>query len=62
MTAVVTDTDSSPLIQKCMSSRLIKTIADNKKGFFLSSEIHNVLFKLLKSEKENATGDVQVLS
>ena len=62
MTAVVTETDSSsPVIQKCMSSRLIKTIADNKKGFFLSGEIYNVLFKLLKSDKENATGDVQVL-
>ena len=62
MTAVVTENDSSsPVIQKCMSSRLIKTIADNKKGFLLSTEICDVLFKLLKSDEESATGVVQVL-
>ena len=59
MTAVVTETDSSfPVIQKCMSSGLIKTIADKQKGFLLSGEIYDVLFKLLKSDEENATGDV----
>ena len=62
MTAVVTETDSSsPVIQKCTSSGLIKTIADNKKGFLLSGEIYDVLFKLLKSDEETATGDVKVL-
>lgn len=62
MVAVVRETDSSsPVIQKCTSSGLIKTIADNKKGFLLSGEIYDVLFKLLKSDEENATGDVQVL-
>ena len=62
MTAVVTETDSSsPVIQKCTSSELIETIAENKKGFLLSGEIYDVLFKLLKSDEENATGDVQVL-
>ena len=61
MVAVVKETDSSsPVIQKCISSRLIKTIADNKKGFLLSGEIYDMLFKLLKSDEENATGDVQV--
>ena len=41
MTAVVTETDSSsPVIQKCTSSRLVKTITDNKKGFLLSGEIY----------------------
>ena len=62
MTAVVTEMDSSsPVVQKYTSSGLIKTIADNKKGFLLSGEIHDVLFKLLKSDEENATGNVQVL-
>ena len=62
MTAVVTETDSSStVIQKCTSSGLIKTIAENKKGFLLSGEIYDVLFKLLKSDEENATGDIQAL-
>jgi len=62
MVAVVRETDSSsPVMQKCTSSGLIKTIADNKKGFLLFGEIYDVLFKLLKSDEENATGDVQVL-
>ena len=47
--------------QKCTSSGLIKTIADNNKGYLLSREIYDVQYKLLKSDEENATGDVQVL-
>ena len=40
MTAVVTETDSSsPVIQKCTSSGLIKTIAENKKGFLFKNEL-----------------------
>ena len=62
MNAVVSETDSAnPVIQKCTSSGLIKTVAENHKGYLLSGEIHDVLFKLLKSDEENATGDVQVL-
>ena len=62
MSAVSMENDSeSCVINKCTSSGLIKTIAKNEKGYLLSGEIFYVLFKLLKSDKENATGDVQVL-
>ena len=39
----------------------MKKIADNKKGFLWCGEIYDVLFKLLKSDEENTTEDVQVL-
>ena len=62
MASVTAEADSaSPVIQKCTSSGLIKTVADNNRGFLLSAEIYDVLFKLLKSDEENATGDVQAL-
>ena len=62
MASVTAEADSaSPVIQKYTSSRLIKTVADNNRGFLLSAEIYDVLFKLLKSDEENATGDVQAL-
>ena len=62
MASVTAEADSaSPVIQKCTSSGLIKTVADNNRGFLLSAEIYDVLFKLLKSDKENATGNVQAL-
>ena len=62
LSSVTEETDStSPVIQKCTSSGLIKTVADNNKAFLLSGEIYDVLFKLLKSDEENATGDVQAL-
>ena len=62
MTAITAEADSSsPVIQKCTSSGLIKTVADNNRGFLLSAEIYDVLFKLLKSDAENTTGDVQAL-
>ena len=62
MFAVAREQDSSPsIINKCTFSGLVKTIAANEKGYLLSPEIYNILFKLLKSEEENATGDVQVL-
>ena len=61
MASVTAEADSaSPVIQKCTSSGLIKTVVDNNRGFLLSAEIYDVLFKLLKSDEENATGDVQV--
>ena len=61
MSAVTREQDlSSYIINNCTSSGLIKAIAQNKKGYLLSAEIYNVLFKLLKSDEENATGDVQV--
>ena len=56
MTAVVTETDSSSsVIQKCTSSGLVKTFADNKKGFLMAGEICDVLLKLLKSDEEQAS-------
>ena len=62
MASVTAEADSaSPVIQKYTSSRLIKTVADNNRGFLLSAEIYDLLFKLLKSDEENATGDVQAL-
>ena len=58
MTTVTAEADSaSPVIQKCRSSGL----ANNNRGYLLSSEISGVLFKLLKSDEENATGNVQAL-
>ena len=36
-------------------------LSTNQKGYLLSPEIYDVLFKLLKSDEEKATGDVQVL-
>lgn len=52
MTALLSKTDSASLvIQKCTSSWLIKTIADNNKGYLLSREIYDILYiKLLKSD------------
>ncbi|PFX24144.1 hypothetical protein AWC38_SpisGene11300 [Stylophora pistillata] len=62
MESVTAEADSaSPVIQKCTSSGMIKTVADIKRGFFFSAEIYEVLFKLLKSDEENATCDVQAL-
>ena len=52
---------SECVIQKCTSSSLVKTVAEQEKGFLLSTEIYDILYKLLKSDEENATGDVQVL-
>jgi len=40
MTSVTAEADSaSPVIQKCTLSGLIKTVADNNRGFLLSAEI-----------------------
>lgn len=62
MSAVAREQDSSSyIINNCTSSGLIKAIAQNENGYLLSAEIYDVLFKLLKSDEENATGDVQVL-
>ena len=38
-----------------------KTVANNDRGCLLPGEMYDVLFKLLKSHEENATGDVQAL-
>ena len=52
---------ANTIIEKCTSSALVKSIADNKKAFIVSPEVFEVLNKLLKSDEDNATGDVQVL-
>ncbi len=62
MTTVTAKADSSsPVIQNCTSSGLIKFVADSNRGFLLSDELYNLLLKLLKSDEVNATGDVQAL-
>lgn len=49
------------LLDKCTSSGLAKTVAQNKLGFVVSPELFDLLNKLLKSDDENATGDAQLL-
>ena len=60
--AVCSETDSQTcVIKKCTPSGLVKIITKNQRGFLLSAEIYNVLFKILKSDDENGSVDVQVL-
>ena len=49
------------LVSKSTSAGLVKFLASNHKGFMLSPEIFDVLNKLLKSDEDNASGDVQLL-
>ena len=49
------------IISKTTSSGLVKFLATNKKGFILSPEVFDILTKLMKSDEDNATGDVQLL-
>lgn len=49
------------IIEKCTSSALVKTVAEHNKAFIVSPEVFEVLNKLLKSDEDNATGDVQIL-
>lgn len=49
------------IISKTTSSGLVKLIANKKKGIILSPEVFDIINKLLKSDKDNATGDVQLL-
>ena len=49
------------IISKSTSSGFIKMLANNKKGIVLSPEVFDILNKLLKSDEENTTGDVQPL-
>ena len=44
------------IIGKCTSAALVKRVADNEKAFV---ELFEVINKLLKSDKDNATGDAQ---
>ena len=49
------------IISKTTSSGLVKLLAKKKKGMILSPEIFDILNKLLKSDEDNATGDIQLL-
>ena len=49
------------LIGRATSSALVKQIADNGKAYVVSSEIYDALNKLLKSDDETASGDIQLL-
>lgn len=49
------------IISKTTSSGLVKMISANKRGIVLSPEVFDVLNKLMKSDEENGTGDVQLL-
>ena len=52
---------TASIINKTTSSGLTKLLATQRKGFILSPEVFNVLNKLMKSDEDNATGDVQLL-
>ena len=52
---------TNTIIEKCASSALVKTVAEHKKAFVVSPEVFEVLNKLLKSDEDIATGDVQIL-
>ena len=59
MSAVCREADSETcVIKKCTSSGLVNSITKNERGFLLSAEIYDVLLKALKSDEENATGDI----
>ena len=49
------------VITKTTSSGLVKHLAQHKKGIILSPEVFDILNKLMKSDEDNATGDVQLL-
>ena len=49
------------VINQTTSSGLVKFIAANNQGFLLSPEVYEVLNKLLKSDEDNASGDIQLL-
>lgn len=52
---------TSSIISKTTSSGLVKLLANQSKGIIvLSPEIFDILNKLMKSDEENATGDVQL--
>lgn len=62
MTTLTAEVDSrSPVIKICTSLGLLKTAADKNRGRLLLGEIYDVLFKLLKSDEENTSNDVQAL-
>ncbi|KAM7439055.1 hypothetical protein ABFA07_011507 [Porites harrisoni] len=52
---------TSTIISKATSSGLVKQVSSQNQGFMLSPEIFDTLNKLMKSDEDNGTGDVQLL-
>nr|XP_058941289.1 uncharacterized protein LOC131769580 [Pocillopora verrucosa] len=52
---------TNAIISKTTSSGLVKLLANKKKAMILSLEVFDILHKLLKSDEETASGDVQLL-
>ena len=52
---------TSSVISKTTSSGLVKLLATQKRGIIVSPELCDILNKLLKSDEDNATGDIQLL-
>ena len=50
------------LIERCTSSGLVKTLAEQKKNIVVSHEVFDVLNKILKNDEENGCGEVQMPS
>ena len=49
------------LFGRATSSALVKLIAECGKAYVVSSEIYDVLNKLLKYDDETASGDIELL-
>lgn len=49
------------LLERSTTSGMVKCICEQKKAFVASPEIYDFLNKLLKSDEENASGEVQLL-
>ena len=59
---IISDNDENDFrIKKISSSGLTKYLSEKEQGYVVSSEIYDILTKLLKSDEENATGDSQLL-
>ena len=52
---------TNAIISKTTSSGLVKLLANKKKAMILSPEVFDILHKLLKSDEETASGDMQLL-
>jgi hypothetical protein len=50
-----------PLIDRTMSSSLVKQLATKQSGYLVSPEVFDVLNKLLKNDEDNASSDAMLL-
>jgi hypothetical protein len=53
--------NSSVLIDRIMSSSLVKQLATKQSGYLGSPEVFDALNKLLKNDEDNASGDAMLL-